>query len=711
MHIAPRSVVLRYGCAAASVALATWVRVLFDPVVGNQFPYATVFFAVLVTAWYGGMGPAVAAAVLGAVTSYYFLIPPRGSFALKDIDQYVGLVLYLSTSLGIALVGGAMHAERWRAEATPKTAQPRATPGASSASSSRWITGLLLLSIGLFLVPIAVFLFSLEQARQADASVRHTLEVIIALNDVDGALVDKQSGARGYVITGQEKFLEPYWAGLKAFPEALRQAQQLTLDNPEQQQHLRLVESQNERWDEYARNLIELASSGAGAARARSLVATGLGKSLLESLRAELNSATRLEVRLLSERESRDAAVRTVLIATVLMFVAGGLLSAVAQFVLARRLESQRQALVAEIASREAAEQRFRHVVEAAPNPMVIADQTGRITLVNSQSLAKFGYEREELIGQPVEVLVPERFRDGHPGHRGGYLLAPVARPIGTGRELFGRRKDGSEFPVDISLSPVDTADGLQVIAAVTDITEHKLAQENLRQANKALASANKELEAFAYSTSHDLRQPLRGITGFAEILLQDYGDKFDAEGKNYLQRIQAAAKRMGQLIDDLLGLSRVSRGTLRREEVNLSRLANAALSDLRQGQPRDGVTVEIQPDLVAIGEPTLLQAMLGNLLGNAWKFTGKTMEGRIEFGATNVEGGRAFFVRDNGAGFDMAYANKLFGAFQRLHSAHEFAGTGIGLATVQRIVHRHGGRIWAQAAKNQGATFFFTLG
>jgi light-regulated signal transduction histidine kinase (bacteriophytochrome) len=142
-----------------------------------------------------------------------------------------------------------------------------------------------------------------------------------------------------------------------------------------------------------------------------------------------------------------------------------------------------------------------------------------------------------------------------------------------------------------------------------------------------------------------------------------------------------------------------------------LSRLANAALSDLRQGQPRDGVTVEIQPDLVATGDPALLQAMLGNLLGNAWKFTGKTMEGRIEFGATNVEGGRAFFVRDNGAGFDMAYANKLFGAFQRLHSAHEFAGTGIGLATVQRIVHRHGGRIWAQAAKNQGATFFFTLG
>jgi PAS domain S-box-containing protein len=704
-------VAFRYGCAAASIALATWVRVLFDPVVGNQFPYATVFFAVLVTAWYGGMGPAMAAAVLGAVTSYYFLIPPRGSFGLKDIDQYVGLVLYLSTSLGIALVGGAMHAERRRTEATPKTEQPRAAPGASAASSSRWITGLLLLGIGLFLVPIAVFLFSLEQARQADASVRHTLEVIIALNEVEGALVDKQAGARGYVITGQEKFLEPYQAGLQAFPEALRHAQQLTLDNPEQQRNLRAVDSLNERWEEYARNLIELARTGAGAARARSLVATGLGKSLMESLRAELSSATRLEVRLLAERERRDAAVRTVLIATVLMFVAGGLLSGVAQFVLARRLESQRLALVAEIASREAAELRFRHVVEAAPNPMVIADNDGRITLVNSQSLAKFGYEREELIGQPIEVLVPERFRAGHAGYRNGYLIAPVARPMGTGRDLFGRRKDGSEFPVDISLSPVDTADGMQVIAAVTDITEHKLAQEKLRQANQALASANKELEAFAYSTSHDLRQPLRGMTGFAEILLQDYGGKLDAAGKDYLQRIQAAAKRMGQLIDDLLGLARVSRGTLRREEVNLSSLASAALSELRQGQPRDGVTVEIQPGLVATGDPPLLQAMLGNLLGNAWKFTGKTAQGRIEFGSTTAEGERAFFVRDNGAGFDMAYANKLFGAFQRLHSAQEFAGTGIGLATVQRIVHRHGGRIWAQAAKNQGATFFFTLG
>ncbi len=242
-------------------------------------------------------------------------------------------------------------------------------------------------------------------------------------------------------------------------------------------------------------------------------------------------------------------------------------------------------------------------------------------------------------------------------------------------------------------------------------LIESGLLYSRLARANQALAEVNQELEAFSYSVSHDLRAPLRSMTGFAQILLDDYGDKVDAQGRNYLERIQAAARRMGQLIDDLLNLSRVSRGTLREEQVNLSSLAREMLAELRQVQPREQVHVEIQPDLVVKGDPALLQVMLENLLSNAWKFTGKTAQSSIEVGSTRVDGQTAFFVRDNGAGFDMAHASKLFGAFQRLHRAEEFAGTGVGLATVQRILHRHGGRIWAQAAKDQGATFFFTLG
>ncbi len=224
------------------------------------------------------------------------------------------------------------------------------------------------------------------------------------------------------------------------------------------------------------------------------------------------------------------------------------------------------------------------------------------------------------------------------------------------------------------------------------------------------LETTNKELEAFAYSISHDLRAPLRGIDGFSQALLEDYAGEIDAQGQDYLRRVRNASQRMGQLIDDLLKLSRLTRGEMRRETVDLSGMAQTIASELQKTQPERQVECLITPGLSANGDERLLRVVLENLLGNAWKFTSKYTQARIEFGATEVEGESAYFVRDNGAGFDMAYADKLFGAFQRLHSVTEFEGTGIGLATVQRIIHRHGGRVWAEGAVEQGATFYFTL-
>jgi light-regulated signal transduction histidine kinase (bacteriophytochrome) len=206
------------------------------------------------------------------------------------------------------------------------------------------------------------------------------------------------------------------------------------------------------------------------------------------------------------------------------------------------------------------------------------------------------------------------------------------------------------------------------------------------------------------------LRAPLRGIDGWSQALREDYYDRLDDRGREYIDRVRAEAQRLGRLIDDLLKLSRVTRAEMQQERVNLSGLAQAIVTRLRQLEPDRTVEFSLQPDLAVVGDPDLLEAALSNLLDNAFKFTGWRTAAHIEFGQIDMQGQRTFFVRDNGAGFDMAYAQKLFGAFQRLHKSSDFPGTGIGLATVQRIIHRHGGRIWAESAVDQGATFYFTL-
>ncbi len=231
------------------------------------------------------------------------------------------------------------------------------------------------------------------------------------------------------------------------------------------------------------------------------------------------------------------------------------------------------------------------------------------------------------------------------------------------------------------------------------------------RKLNKTAEDANRELEAFCYSVSHDLRAPLRTIDGFSQALAEDFGPVLSDDGQHLLTRIRAATQRMGQLIDDLLGLSRVTRGEFEPADVDLSELADSIVAELRAQEPGRKVSVSIQPKVAAEGDSRLLGVVMDNLLRNAWKYTGRRDEASITFGAKEIDGELAYFVKDNGAGFDMQYADKLFGVFQRLHHANDFPGTGVGLATVQRIVFRHGGRVWAEAAPDRGATFYFTLG
>lgn len=277
----------------------------------------------------------------------------------------------------------------------------------------------------------------------------------------------------------------------------------------------------------------------------------------------------------------------------------------------------------------------------------------------------------------------------------GALLLGMRAEPDSRTLDLLGRARAtlGIAFRVAQSREHVNA-----------------LLLETQRQA-LAAETANKELESFSYSVSHDLRAPLRGIDGFSQALLEDEGDRLSPEGHSYLRRIRAAAQRMAELIDDLLRLSRVSRGDFRKSQIDLSAIATAIVADLRRAQPERTADVVIQEDVTAFADARLIRVALENLLGNAWKFTSKVDRARIEFGTRKDDSGQlVYFVRDNGAGFDMKYAERLFGAFQRLHAEKDFPGTGIGLATVQRILLRHGGHIWVDAAVGQGATFQFTL-
>jgi light-regulated signal transduction histidine kinase (bacteriophytochrome) len=302
-------------------------------------------------------------------------------------------------------------------------------------------------------------------------------------------------------------------------------------------------------------------------------------------------------------------------------------------------------------------------------------------------------------------------------------LVFKASRGIEDIYELTYIRKDGSRFPAVVSVTALrDAQDAIIGYLLIgTDNAERKRAAAVIRQLTTdleqrvvertaQLQTANKELEAFCYSVSHDLRTPLRSLDGFSQALLEDCSEKLDAQGHDYLRRIRAGSQRMGQLIDDLLNLSRVSRGEMSRELVDVSKMAHEVADELRATAPERDAEFVVADGLVAQTDPRLLRIVLTNLFGNAWKFTAKQPHGRIEFGSTGENGNTEYFMRDNGAGFDQAYAGKLFGAFQRLHAAKDFAGTGIGLATVQRIIQRQGGRVWAEGKVEQGATFHFTL-
>ena len=358
-------------------------------------------------------------------------------------------------------------------------------------------------------------------------------------------------------------------------------------------------------------------------------------------------------------------------------------------------------------------------IIESSNDAIIGKDLNSIITSWNKGAERIFGYTAGEMVGTSIMRLIPAERQEEE-----GQILGRIKRGESVQHfETLRQTKGGRLIDISVTVSPIRDAAGKIIGASkiARDITERRRAEEEIRRLNAELEqrviqrtaeleAANRELEAFSYSVSHDLRAPLRAVNGFAGIVLEDFGAQLPEEGRHYLERIRKGGQQMGQLIDDLLSFSRLSRQSVNLQTVQSARLVQNILDELKP--QRDGRQIEITVgNLPAChGDPALLKQAWVNLISNAIKYTRGREPAVIEIGCALENGEDVFFVRDNGAGFDMQYAKKLFGVFQRLHRADEFEGTGVGLAIVQRIIHRHGGRVWAQGEVNQGATFYFTL-
>jgi PAS domain S-box-containing protein len=363
-----------------------------------------------------------------------------------------------------------------------------------------------------------------------------------------------------------------------------------------------------------------------------------------------------------------------------------------------------------DLTQRRQAEEKFQLVFEASPTGLLMMSREGSILLLNAQIEHLFGYQRDELLGRSIEVLVPARFRGQHPAHRLAFFMAPTARAMGTGRDLYGLRKDGSEFAVEIGLNPVETDQGMAVMATVIDITARKRSETTLAQQRDELERSNKDLEQFAYVASHDLQEPLRAVAGCVQLLKKRYHGQLDERAHEYIGHAVDGAKRMQSLIDDLLTFARIRRAENTSHAVSCADALSVALKNLSVSIQESGAQVTWDALPIVSGEAGQITMLLQNLIANAVKFRKPTEIPHIHIGVSRDARRATFSVSDNGIGISQEHFERIFGVFQRLHTRSEYPGTGIGLAVCKRIVEHQGGRIWVESKPGEGATFRFVL-
>jgi PAS domain S-box-containing protein len=592
----------------------------------------------------------------------------------------------------------------------------------------------------------ALLVWAQVQEQRADAWVRRSFEVRTVLQQILTFNAEMETSTRGYILTKNRVWLESYRSAAGQLPQTVELLESLVRDNPREFARAREVKWTVHRRIDRLKSLRNV-TSGYSQEEVSALFASS--KQAVDEVAGQISIMQAEEGNLLESRVKQSEDAKEQIYATTLFASAVGIVGAFLGATLftrglstrvlqlqdnARRLADRRPLI--RIAARqdeigqlsaalEAADsilaQRERelhntktyleHLIESSPVVVFEQDPLTMIVKYVSPNIEReLGYTREQMLAAKADWLHyvdPEQREEAAEDRR----VALSGRLPQLEQEYRLRRMGGQYrwFYTFIRMEYGPDGTPAALIGHALDITRRKEAEEASVERDMALAATNRELEAFSYSVSHDLRAPLRSIDGFSLALLEDCSDQLDETGKGYLARIRAGTRNMSQLIDDLLNLSRLTRTPMRMEAVDLTWTAQSVIEDLRRQDPARKVDVLIAPGLKAWGDPGLLRALLQNLLGNAWKFTSKHSASRIGFGADRRHGKTVYYVRDNGAGFDQAYAGKLFGAFQRLHGA-EFAGTGVGLATVQRIVHRHGGQVWAEGQVEKGATFYFTL-
>jgi PAS domain S-box-containing protein len=546
-----------------------------------------------------------------------------------------------------------------------------------------------------------------EQLQETTRTVTHSREILEKLGEISTRLGEVESAARSFAISGKQSHLDPFYTAAKAVPEELGELKVLLRDDPAELSKVTEIEPVISKHIKAMKDMVDLGNKnlfrGSGQRKL-----TDQGNTLMEEIRAAFSALEKTQRARLAQQQTTMAerAERVTQVGLSGSVLAGVLVLGFGALGL-RAMNSKANA-----------DEKLERLLGSMPDALVIVNAEGKIVSSNAQTARLFGYTERELQGENMALLVPERLRQTQRQYYAGFFLQRGDRVLETTLELCGLRKDGREFPVEISTKPLVAEKGVLVTSAIRDISERKQVEKRISQLNKELRdraaeleAANKELEAFSYSVSHDLRSPLQNIDSFSQILVEEYANRLDADGRDYVQRLRGSCEHMEEIIDALLVLSNLARHELVLGRVDLSALAKAISAELKQKDPDRLVDWVIAEGLAVDGDARLLRVVLENLFGNAWKFTAKRPRARIEFGALpQCNGVRTYFVRDDGAGFDMARAGHLFAPFKRLHDQSQFRGTGIGLATVQRVIRRHRGKIWAEGVVDQGATFCFTL-
>ncbi len=616
--------------------------------------------------------------------------------------------------------------------------------------------------VAAFIALAAIAVLSYRSTQQLSASygmVTHTLDVIVAAESLLSLLKDAETGQRGYLLVRDPSYLEPYEAATRQLGPELEHLRRLTSDNPRQRERLGRAEVLiRERLEVLARTIA--LDRGGNREEALAIVQTGQGKRIMDSLRALMAEFQEEERRLLKERSERLHQVT----ARTLVVVLGGIGLLGALTLLAAGMAARDfRALTRAGRERRKYEQRLEalHAIDRAILRAASPVEVSRAALASLRQvvgceqaallLFESGQEQaralisedglDTLAEQPLALPSPPcmpapetsavvvQDLGAQPAPLHGLPTLPrflesglrfqLILPLGSGTQPMGclilasRRQETLDGAVQVACEVAAQVSIALEQARLRDRLrgEAERFEQQERERTAELRESNAELEAFSYSVSHDLRGPLRAIDGFSQAIEDDPDNVLTARSQRFFGKVKAASGRMAGLIDDLLNLSRLSRAEFVREQVDLTALASQVIAELRSREPQRQVEVSIQEGLEGVGDPRLLRIVLDNLLGNAWKFTSQQPQPRIEVSAFQQQGETVFSIRDNGAGFDMAYAQKLFSPFQRMHSEKEFPGTGIGLATVHRILRRHGGRIWAESVVGSGTTFYFTLG